>query len=223
MSGDSERARHGDALLASARALIRAETAGLAALEAQLGESFLAAVEVLLRTRGKVLTAGVGTSGEIARRMAHLLAVTGTPSLFVHPADGLHGRLGAVTREDVVIAISKGGESDEVNEFARRAGARGAFIIALTGDRSSSLAQIADLAVELQSNPEAEPGGIIAMGSTLVTAAWGDALAVVVRELRGYAWDTVLFTHPGGAVGQNALLRTDPDSSRHAGNEAEGA
>ena len=181
---------------------MRAEALAVAGLEAQLDDRLLAAAEVLLRTRGKVLTAGVGTSGETARRMAHLLSVTGTPSLFIHPADGLHGRLGAVTRADVVIAISKGGESSELNEFTRRAKQLGAYVIALTEDRDSPFAAIADLVIELTVPSEGEPGGIVAMGSTLVAAAWGDALAVVAMELRGYPWGQVLFTHPGGAVGR---------------------
>ena len=205
-------------LLDVARNLVRAEARGVSALEGQLDDRLVTVARRLVEMPGKVLTAGAGTSGEIARRMAHLLAVTGTPSVFIHPADALHGGLGAVTPDDVVIAISKGtGESSEINEFVRRARERGAFVVVVTGDGSSEFAKLGSMSVVLRSDDEAEPGGIVAMGSTLVVAAWGDALAVVAMEIRGYAWDDVLFTHPAGAVGRRAPahaaggLASDPE------------
>jgi D-arabinose 5-phosphate isomerase GutQ len=193
--------------LDAARALIRAEAAALAGLADQVDERLLEAARMILGRSGKVVPVGVGTSGETARRMAHLLAVTGTPSFFLHPTDGLHGGLGAIGAGDVVIAISKGGQSSEVNEFAHRARLRGADLIVLTCDPTSALSAEADLLVALESPDAAEPGSLISMGSTLVFAAWGDALAVVLMQARGYGWDDVLFTHPGGAVGQTAVRR----------------
>jgi len=189
-------------LLGRARQLIRAEAAGIIAVESQIDHRLIDLAERVVATPGKVLVAGVGTSGEVARRMAHLLAVTGTPSLFIHPADALHGRLGAITSDDIVLVISKGGQSTDVNQFARLARERGAYVVALTGDESSGLADAASAAVAIESGSEAEPGGIVAMGSTLVVSAWGDALALVVMEMRGYAWQDVMLSHPGGAVGQ---------------------
>jgi arabinose-5-phosphate isomerase len=157
----------------------------------------------LLRSRpGKVLVAGMGTSGAVARRMAHLLSVMGTPALFVHPADGLHGTLGAVTDGDVVIAISKGGGSDELNEFVTRAAKLGAAVVAVTSAPESRLAQLATISVDLPTTLDGEPGGMVAMGSTLAVAAWGDALALIAMRMRGYDWPSVLFTHPGGSVGK---------------------
>jgi D-arabinose 5-phosphate isomerase GutQ len=193
--------------LDAARALIRAEAAALADLADQVDERLLEAARMILGRSGKVVPVGVGTSGETARRMAHLLAVTGTPSFFLHPTDGLHGGLGAIGAGDVVIAISKGGRSSEVNEFAHRARLRGADLIVLTCDPASALSAEANLLVALESPDAAEPGGLISMGSTLVFAAWGDALAVVLMQARGYGWDDVLFSHPGGAVGQTAIRR----------------
>jgi D-arabinose 5-phosphate isomerase GutQ len=190
--------------LDAARALVRAEAAALAGLVDQVDGRLLRAAQMILGRAGKVIPVGVGTSGETARRMAHLLAVTGTPSFFLHPTDGLHGGLGAIGAGDVVIAISKGGQSSEVNEFAHRARLRGADLIVLTCDPDSVLAAEANLLVALESPDAAEPGSLISMGSTLVFAAWGDALAVVLMQARGYGWDEVLFTHPGGAVGQVA-------------------
>lgn len=191
-------------MLQMAQRLIQAEASALMDLRSQLSTSLIAVARLALEQPGKVLTAGVGTSGYVARRLAHLLSVTGTPALFVHPADGLHGGLGAVRKGDVVIAISKGGRSQELNEFSRRAKILGAKIVVLTMEPGSELGRTADIVVGLSVPDGADPGGIIAMGSTLVASAWGDALAVVLMQMRGYGWDSVLFTHPGGAVGAQA-------------------
>lgn len=188
----------------TARELVRAEADALVALEAQLDERLVSAARMILTRRGKVLPVGVGTSGHVARRMAHLLSVTGTPAVFLHPADGLHGSLGAIQPDDVVVAISRGGQSNEINEFARRAKKLGAAIIVLTADPDSELGELGDVTVALSTPSAADPHGIIAMGSTLVTSAWGDALAITLMEMRGYGWDAVLYSHPGGAVGKLA-------------------
>ncbi len=186
------------------RARVRAEMAALSTVEAQIDGRLAAAARTLLEATGKVIPVGVGTSGVTARRLAHLLSVTGTPALFLHPADGLHGSLGAIEPGDVVIAISKGGQSTELNEFARRAKTRGAKVIVLTSRDGSELAALGDVTVALPTPDGADPGGVIAMGSTLIASAWGDALAVALMDARGYAWAEVLYTHPGGAVGQLA-------------------
>jgi arabinose-5-phosphate isomerase len=116
--------------------------------------------------------------------------------------DALHGSLGAVTRTDVVIAISKLGGSAELNDFARRAQERGARILSLTSRADSVLGRLADVSVRIAPADEADPGGVIAMGSTLAVSAWGDALAVTLMRLSGYSWSQVLSSHPAGAVGQ---------------------
>jgi arabinose-5-phosphate isomerase len=165
---------------------------------------------MVLAATGKVIAVGVGTNGPIARRLAHLLSTTGTPALFLHPVDGLHGSLGAVDNGDVVIAISKGGQSAELNEFASRSKARGARLLVLTGVADSPLGILGDLTVVLPDRPEADPGGIVAMGSSLITSAWGDALALVCMQVTGYGWDEVLHSHPFGAVGQMTPPETTP-------------
>lgn len=190
-----------DAILEAARDVIRAEAAGVAAAVDALDQTFLDVARLLFDCTGKVFVIGSGTSGAVARRMAHLLAVAGTPSVFMHPADALHGTMGAVTPGDIVIAISRGGGSAEVNDCAERTRARGAVIVALTAKGESALARSADHAVVLPMHPGIDPGDVIAMGSTLVTSVWGDAMAVVLMRLRGYSWSDVLFTHPSGAVG----------------------
>jgi D-arabinose 5-phosphate isomerase GutQ len=191
-----------DSLLATARARIEDEAEALVAVARSLDASFLAAVDLVRSAAGKVLVVGVGTSGPIARRMAHLLATSGTPSVFLHPADALHGGLGAVSGGDVVIAISKGGQSAELNDFAGLAKDRGAALLCLTAEGGSLLARLSDLTVVIPQTQAADPGGVIAMGSSLAVAAWGDALAVVLMQISGYSWTQVLEAHPSGAVGQ---------------------
>ncbi|MET4224580.1 SIS domain-containing protein [Oerskovia enterophila] len=152
---------------------------------------------------GKIVVIGAGTSGAVARRLAHLLSVCGTAAFYLNPSDGLHGSLGAVGTGDVVIAISKGGESTEINEFIRRATTRGASTVALTAVLDSELAECVNIAVRIDS-ASADPGNVIAMGSTLATSAWGDALAVALMRHRQYAWADVLYSHPGGAFGRHS-------------------
>jgi D-arabinose 5-phosphate isomerase GutQ len=201
-----------DVLLAEARDAIRREAAGVASVADQLDDSFPTVVRMLLRCQGKVFVSGSGTSGAVARRMAHLLSVCGTPSVFMQPSDALHGTMGAVTQGDLLIAISRGGGTAEINDLARRVQERGAAVIALTADRESEFGKIADVVVQLTSPPGADPGEVIAMGSTLVTAAWGDALAYVLMRLRGYRWEQVLHTHPSGAVGTISELPPELDA-----------
>ncbi len=190
------------ALLREGREAVRREAAGVLAVADQLDESFADAARLLYECRGKVFVTGAGTSGAIARRMAHLFSVCGTPSVFIQAADALHGTMGAVTDGDIVVAISRGGGSREINELTSRVQARGAKVIAITAAPDSELGTIADVVITLTSPPRVDPGEVIAMGSTLVTAVWGDAMALVLMQLRGYSWDKVLHSHPSGAVGQ---------------------
>jgi D-arabinose 5-phosphate isomerase GutQ len=195
-----------EGLLAVGRSRIFEEAQALRLVGESIDESFVAAVRLIRSSEGKVVTVGVGTSGPVARRMAHLLSTTGTPSVFLHPGDALHGGLGAITAADVVLAISKGGGSAELNEFMRLARTRGAALLVLTAKEESPLARAADVAVVLPQTPDSDPGGIIAMGSNLAVAAWGDALAIVLMQISGYSWEQVIDAHPSGAVGQREQL-----------------
>ena len=192
-----------------ARRQIRLEAEAVLAVTDQLDESFVAAAQLALGCPGKVFTVGSGTSGMVARRMAHLLSVCGRPAVFLHPMDALHGSSGALAAGDVVIAISKGGESAEINDLCVLARSRGVSVVALTAEPQSALAERADVAVTLTTSEGADPGGIVAMGSTLVTAVWGDALGYVLMHYNGYSWDQVLSSHPAGAVGQRRDLPSD--------------
>jgi D-arabinose 5-phosphate isomerase GutQ len=159
-------------------------------------------IALLYECTGKVFVTGSGTSGTIARRMAHLFSVCGTPSVFIQPSDALHGTMGALRDGDVLISISKGGTSDEINNLSMRARERGVKVVALTSDADSELAQLSDYVQVFTVDDQVDPGNLIAMGSTLMHAVWGDCLAVALMRMRGYGWSDVVFTHPLGAVGK---------------------
>lgn len=182
---------------------IRQEAASVAMIADSLGAEFDSAVAELVRCEGKVIVTGAGTSGAIARRMAHLFNVTGTPAIYQNSSDALHGSSAVVTDRDLLVALSKGGESQEINGFIRIAKDRGARVLALSSATENTMNSLADVKVYISAGT-GDPQGIIAMGSTLVYAAWGDALAMKVMETRGYSWESVLHSHPGGAVGKYA-------------------
>jgi arabinose-5-phosphate isomerase len=191
-----------DVLLAIGRSVIRGDLDALTMIEAGLGDGFVAAVRLLFDVRGKVLVTGMGTSGSTARRIAHLFSCGGTPALFVHAADGLHGGLGAVGPDDCVIAVSRGGESDELNEYCRRAQRGGARIVALTAVQGSTLGTFADCVVPVLTPPGSDPGGMLAMGSAIAACAVGDAMAMALMGLRSDPWDRFESSHPGCVVGK---------------------
>jgi arabinose-5-phosphate isomerase len=196
-----------DTAVAAAREILEREARALAGLVSQIDASFAEVVRAVLATPGKVITTGTGTSGIMAERMAHLLAVSGTPAFYLPCLDALHGGMGAIASTDLVIALSKGGESIELIELVTRLGERGIQVIAVTEDPGSSFATAAAMVAHIRTEPaEADLGRLIATGSTLVAGAWGDALAAVLMQLRGYSWSEVIDTHPGGIVGQQTEL-----------------
>lgn len=207
-------------IIAAGRRRIADEADALQLIGRSLDASFVAAVTLIRSSPGKVLTVGVGTSGPVARRMAHLLSTSGTASLYLHPGDALHGGLGAVEAGDVILAISKGGGSAELNAFAQLAAHRGAKLLVVTAKETSPLSAMADVTVVLPQTQASDPGGVIAMGSSLAVAVWGDALAIVLMQISGYGWEQVVGAHPSGAVGQRhelpAPLAALPDPAREA-------
>ena len=196
------------AVLEAACQQIEREARAVAGVAQLLNNSFIEAADLCLRMTGKVIVTGAGTSGHAGRRMAHLLSVSGTPAVFLHPMDCLHGTMGAITKDDVVFAISKGGGSDELNQLCSILREKGTKIVALTENESSELAGLADVTVLLHTPDQADPGNVIAMGSTLVSGVWGDALAYVLMRLRKRSWKETLEIHPAGAVGK---MQTAPE------------
>jgi len=200
-----------EALLGKAREVVRREAAAVQALADQFDESLGQVLPLLLDCQGHVLVIGAGTSHAVAHRFAHLLACCGVPAICLSAADGVHGGSGAVTARDVVFAISKGGHSDEVNRFVEIARRRGAKIVAQTEAPDSPLAQMADAVFEVAVEGDVDPYGMIATGSSLVAAAAGDALCVLLLELSGYTRDDFGMTHPGGAVGNRLAAKGEAD------------
>jgi len=196
-----------DIVVDTARAAIRAEAAAVALVADQLDDSFSEAASWLRYCRGKVVLTGAGTSASVAQRSAHLFAVCGTPAFAMEAADALHGTMGALTRDDILIAMSKGGGSAEVNAFAALARERHVRVITLCSTSDAELTRHADLAIHIPAHDAGDPGGFVAMGSTLAYSAWLDAMALVLMRSRQYAWADVLATHPRGAVGH---IRTAP-------------
>ncbi len=189
-------------ILEKAREVIAREAAAVAQQADLIDESFVEAAKLLLSCKGHALVCGMGTSSAMAHRLAHLLSCAGTPALFISAADGLHGGSGAVTPDDVLVVISKGGKSDELNRFVSIARSRGAQVVALTEAPDSPLARQSDAVLRFRAPEGVDPYGMIATGSSLVNGAVGDALCAVLLEMRGYTRESFGETHPSGAVGK---------------------
>ncbi|WP_267554277.1 SIS domain-containing protein [Rhizobium rhizogenes] len=187
-----------------AKQVIRADAAAVLGALEWVDAAFLEVARKFIECKGKVLVTGSGTSGAVASRAAHLLSVGGTPAFYLPPADGLHGGLGVLQPEDFVLALSKGGSSDELNHFCQRAKTLCSGLIAITADPESALAKMSDHVIQLTLPAGIDLGAVVATGSSLATAAMTDALVEVCRVGRGYGWDKLLFTHPSGAVGRDA-------------------
>jgi arabinose-5-phosphate isomerase len=192
-------------MLTRAKAIVEREAQAVGALADQLDTDLEILVDLMLNCRGHVLVTGAGTSRAVAERFAHLLSCCGTPGLFVSAADSLHGGAGAITANDVVFIISKGGHSAEINQFAELAKTQGAKVIAQTENPESPLAQISDAVYRVKAIGDVDPYGMIATGSSLVNAAACDVLCVLLLERRGYSKEEFGTTHPGGAVGKKLV------------------
>ena len=189
-------------IIATAKKVIEDESAAVLTLIEQINSNFVDAVKLMFDCQGHILVAGAGTSHSVARRLAHLLSCCGTPALLIDAGDSQHGLSGAVTKRDVLIALSKGGQTKEVITLAKVAKARGAKIIALTEKLDSELSNLSDVVLQVVAPPYVDPYGMVATGSSLVNAAIGDALCVVLLNMKGYSVEEFGETHPGGAVGK---------------------
>lgn len=195
-----------NALIAAGRRAIEIEGRALTALLPRLDSSFALACNICLQCRGRVIVTGMGKSGHIAGKIAATLASTGTPSFFMHAAEASHGDIGMITREDVLLAISNSGETDEVLLMIPHVTRMGVPLIAVTGNPKSSLARAASVHLDVSVAEEACPLNLAPTASTTVTLALGDALAVALLEARGFTPDDFARSHPGGALGRKLLL-----------------
>ena len=191
--------------LALARDVLTTEAGAITALSARLDAAFVAAVALILNCRGRVVVSGIGKSGHIARKLAATLASTGTPAFFVHPAEASHGDLGMITTDDVVVMLSNSGETDELTLLTPHLKRQGARIVALTGNEQSSLAQAADVHLDVAVDAEACPLGLAPTASTTAALALGDALALALLDARGFSVEDFARSHPGGSLGRKLL------------------
>ena len=192
-----------------ARDVIRAEADAVAQLGARLNGAFARAVEMVLACPGRVVVTGMGKPGFIAQKISATFASTGTPSLYLHPAEALHGDLGRLVPGDMVLALSNSGETDEIVRLLPAIRRLGAPIVAMTSGPRNSLADRADAVLEIGPVPEACPLGLAPTASTVALLAMGDALAMAVQHRRGFSPEQFASLHPGGALGRQLLRVRD--------------
>ena len=193
--------------ITAARGLFAAYGDAIARLDGALGAPFAAAVDLVMKAGGHVVVCGMGKSGLIGRKIAATLASTGTPSLFLHPAEAIHGDLGMVRRGDVVVLISNSGETEEIVRLLPAFQRLEARIIAMTASASSSLAAAAEITLDISVDREACPLNLAPTTSALNTLVLGDAIAVALMEARGFEEADFARTHPGGSLGRRLLTR----------------
>jgi len=190
-----------------AREVLRIEADAVQTLAARLDENFLRALDVILCCRGRVIVSGMGKSGHIARKIAATMSSTGTPAYFVHPGEASHGDLGMITSEDVIIALSYSGESQELMTIVPVIKRQGAKLVSMTGNPLSSLAMAADVHLNAAVDKEACPMGLAPTASTTAALALGDALAVALLDAKGFGAEDFARSHPGGSLGRRLLTR----------------
>jgi arabinose-5-phosphate isomerase len=192
-------------VLSLARKTFEIEAAAVQGLAGRVGPEFAEAVKVMLACQGRVVVMGMGKSGHIGRKIAATLASTGTPAMFVHPAEASHGDLGMITGQDVVLAISNSGESEELTSILPVLSRQGVPMVAITGGMQSALARHARVTLDSSVAQEACPLNLAPTASTTAQLALGDALAVALLEVRGFKEEDFARSHPGGALGRKLL------------------
>jgi arabinose-5-phosphate isomerase len=193
-------------LLTLARQVLDIEADALRALSTRLDSGFADAVNLILACNGRVVVSGMGKSGHIGGKIAATLASTGTPAFFMHPGEASHGDLGMIAPNDVVLALSNSGESNEIVSIVPLIKRRGAKLIAMTGNPHSTMAHEADVHLDASVDKEACPLNLAPTASTTAALALGDALAVALLDARGFSADDFARTHPGGSLGRRLLI-----------------
>ena len=190
-----------------AKEVLRIEAESITNLIDKVGPSFSLAVEIIYKTKGRVIVTGIGKSGLVGKKIAATLTSTGTPAIFLHPVEGLHGDLGIVTRDDVMLGISNSGETIELNALILNVKDIGLSIIAFTGNMDSTLAKNSDVVIDVGVAKEACPFGLAPTSSTTATLAMGDALAVALVNKMEFTERDFYKFHPGGHLGQRLMAR----------------
>ena len=192
-----------------AKQVLDIESCAIQELKKRVGVNFKEALKLMLKTKGRVIVSGMGKTGIIAQKFSATLASTGTPSLFLHTAEAIHGDLGKVTRDDVVIVLSNSGATEEIKQLLPLLKKIGVKVIALTGNKKSALAKYSDVVLDVSVKKEACPLGLAPTASTTATLAMADALSVCLLELKGFKAKDFAFFHPAGALGKRLLLKVE--------------
>ncbi|HEX9614649.1 MAG TPA: KpsF/GutQ family sugar-phosphate isomerase [Bacteroidota bacterium] len=198
-----------DSSIEKGKQVIRIEASALAALESKIDGSFSQAVDLMYNSTGRVILTGMGKSGLVARKIVATLNSTGTSSIFLHPSDAVHGDLGMVRKEDVVICISKSGDTEEIREIIPLLRRIGVKIISMVGAINSHMAKQSDIVLDISVKEEACPHDLAPTASTTVTLAMGDALAVALLERRNFTREDFAMIHPAGNLGKRLLLKVE--------------
>ncbi|MDY7218255.1 KpsF/GutQ family sugar-phosphate isomerase [Denitrificimonas sp. JX-1] len=204
-------------LIDSAKRTINLEQDAISSLHARIDTTFVKACKLILNCKGRVVVVGMGKSGHIGSKIAATLASTGTPAFFVHPAEASHGDMGMITADDVVLALSNSGTTNEIVTLLPLIKRLGITLISMTGNPSSPLATAAEVNLDTQVTKEACPLNLAPTSSTTVTLVLGDALAIALLEARGFTPEDFAFSHPGGALGRRLLLKVE--HVMHSGDE----
>lgn len=202
-------------ILGVARKAIHTEMLALRHMEETLGDNFAAAVEMILRSRGKCIVTGMGKSGLVGRKIAATLASTGTPSFFLHPGEAFHGDLGMISKEDIVVALSYSGETDEILKIVPFIHSNGNSLISMTGNAESALAKNSDVHLDVSVKTEACILHLAPTTSTTAQIAMGDALAVSLMQMRGFTSVDFARLHPGGSLGRRLLMTVGNVMRKH--------
>jgi arabinose-5-phosphate isomerase len=203
--------------LKCAQEVLQTEAAALDALALRLDGAYSQAVDMILACKGRLVITGMGKSGHVARKIAATMASTGTPAFFVHPGEAVHGDLGMITRDDVLLALSNSGESDEILAMWPALKRMGVATIAMTGRAQSSMSQLADLHLDAYVEKEACPLGLAPTTSTTAQIALGDALAITLMNERQFQKEDFALSHPAGSLGRRLLIRVS--DVMHSGND----
>ncbi len=196
-----------DISIEEGRRVIRIEAEALSALEKRIDGHFVVAVKFCHDCKGRVVIIGMGKSGHIGKKISATMASTGTPAFFLHPSEGIHGDLGMISRDDVVLTISNSGETEEILRILPAIKRLDLKLITMTGKIDSSLAKASDIVLDVSVREEACPLGLAPTASTTTALAMGDALAVALLQMKGFKKEDFAFFHPGGSLGRNLLLK----------------
>lgn len=196
-------------IIKQAKEVLRIESDAIKDLIGRIDDSFVKAVNLIFKSNGRVIVTGIGKSGIIARKISSTMASTGTPALFLHPAEGVHGDVGSVLNRDVVIAISYSGETEEILSIVPIVKRIGAKLIAFTAKKDSTLAKTADIVLDISVKEEACPLGMVPTASCTAELAMGDALAIALLVKRNFKLEDYALLHPGGSLGRRLLKVKD--------------